>query len=395
MNFWRSVSGMVEVRIITADPAGALAAINHAGLEVFSAVMEGNLTISFTLRRWDYPRLRRLIKKRGEVLKLVSREGIYWAIRRILSRPVLLVGLLLILGLSVYLPGQIYFVEVEGNGTLPTALIIETAERCGIRFGADRREVRSEKMKNALLEAMPQLQWAGINTYGCRAVISVKERPVEDHMPSSGAVSSIVAARDGVITQITIQRGNGLCIPGQAVKAGQVLISGYTDCGICIRATRAQGEVFAQTQRDLVAILPLQYAQKGRMIATEKKFSLLIGKKLINFSKGSGISTTTCDKMYSVDYITLPGGLRLPVALVTETTVSYEVDSGAFERDDAQMLISDYSTDYLTHTMTAGRICDRFESLSWSDELCILRGRYVCREMIGKIRPEENIHDYG
>lgn len=395
MNFWRSLFGMVEVQLTSADPADALQAINRAGVEIFSVVQEGDLTLRFCLRRSDFRQVRRLTRKRGEVLQTVSRDGIYWALRRLSARPVLLIGIGLLLFLTLYLPGQIYFVEVEGNLHVPTAMIIETAAGCGLDFGANRREVRSEKMKNALLQAMPELQWAGINTYGCRAVISVRERPIEESVTTREGVSSIVATRDGVITEVTVHSGNRLCSPGQAVKAGQVLISGYTDCGICIRATRAKGEVYAETQRELTAILPLQYGAKGKIQLREKKYSLLIGKKLINFFKGSGISPTSCDKMYAVDYITLPGGLQLPVALITQTVVSYEADQVALEQQAAQALIEDFSTAYLTNTMTAGHISQRFESTQWSDDFCILWGRYACVEMIGKTRIEENIFDYG
>ena len=66
MNFWSSLSGMLEVRLTSADPAGAISAINQAGIEMFHTMSDGELTLSLTLRRTDYKRLRRLIKKRGE-----------------------------------------------------------------------------------------------------------------------------------------------------------------------------------------------------------------------------------------------------------------------------------------------------------------------------------------
>lgn len=395
MNFWRSLSGMVEVKLTSADLAGALGAINKAGIEVFSACQEGDLTLRFALRRSDFKKLRRMAQKRGEIVELSSRNGLYWVLRRLGSRPVLLAGMLLLLVMTIYLPSRIYFVEVDGNVSIPSSFIIEKAAECGIEFGADRREVRSERIKNALLQAVPQLQWAGINTYGCRAVISVRERPPEEKQMEQGTVSSIVATRDGIIQEITVHSGNRLCQPGQAVKAGQVLISGYTDCGICIRATRAQGEVFAQTQRDLTVILPLQYTQKGKIEKTDNRYSLLIGKKLINFSKDSGISTPGCDKMYSVEYMVLPGGLKLPLALVTQTVVYYETDSVTMEEEAAQSLMQDYSLHYLRDTMIAGQILQKFQTFQSSESLCILRGRYACLEMIGATRLEENLRDYG
>ena len=395
MDFWKSLSGMVEVELTSADPAESLSSINAAGITVYNAQQIGDLTLRFGLRRRDHRTLRSLTKKRGEVLNYSGHQGLYWAAKQMLKRPILLLGCFLILGLTIYLPTHIYFVEVEGNTSLPTRLIIEKAEGCGLGFGAERREVRSEKMKNALLQAIPELQWAGVNTYGCRAVISVRERTVPEKQENAPQVSSIVATRDGVIQQLTVHSGSPACKVGQAVKAGQVLISGYSDLGLCIRATRAQGEVFAQTQRSLSAVLPTERHQRGEILRHAKNYSLIIGKKQINFCKDSGISDSSCDKMYSVEYMTLPGGFALPVALVTEVWTWYDTAPAQISEDTAGQILSDFSGHYLTGIMTAGQIQQRSEILKWEDGICRLRGQYACLEMIGKTRLEENLNDYG
>ena len=395
MDLWSSLSGMVEVELTSADPAGALGAISAAGITVFNACQEGDLTLRFGLHRKDHRRLRALAKKRGERLSFNGRKGLYWAARQLLKRPVLLAGVLLIVALSIYLPTHIYFIEVEGNLSIPTRLIIEKAEECGIAFGSARREVRSEHMKNALLQAIPELQWAGVNTYGCRAVISVRERTVPGEQSQTGGVSSIVASRDGVIREMTVLNGNPVCKVGQAVKAGQVLISGYTDCGICIRATQAQGEILAETRRTLTAVMPSEYLERGEMTGQEKKFSLIIGKKQINFYKDSGISDSSCDKMYVINHITLPGGLKLPIAVVTEVWTYYDTQPSQISGERAEDVLSEFSGHYLTGLMTAGQIENRAESIAWEEGVCCLRGRYACLEMIGKTRLEENLDNYG
>ena len=63
--------------------------------------------------------------------------------------------------------------------------ILERAEYCGVHFGAKAGSVRSEQVKNRLLFEIPELRWAGVNTTGCTAVITVAERqsgevPAED-----------------------------------------------------------------------------------------------------------------------------------------------------------------------------------------------------------------------
>ena len=79
-------------------------------------------------------------------------------------------------------------------------------------------------MKNALLQQIPTLQWAGINTDGCVATISVREKTVQMQQDVRYPVISIVAVRDGYITQMTVTAGSAGCKVGQSVEKGQVLI---------------------------------------------------------------------------------------------------------------------------------------------------------------------------
>ena len=179
MNLFDTLSGAVRVQLTSADITGALADVNGAGIALRDAQMKEELTIRFTISRRDFKKLKIIARRRGDLLHLVSRQGIYWDLKHLTRRPVFVLGLAVLLALAMFIPSRVFLIEVQGNGTIPVNRIIETAESCGIRFGASRRAVRSEQVKNALLEAMPELSWAGVNTYGCRAVISVRQRDPE------------------------------------------------------------------------------------------------------------------------------------------------------------------------------------------------------------------------
>ena len=310
MDLYHSLSGMVEVTITCADPAQVMTMLEQGGVELRNVRIADELTLVLLIRRRQTGLLLALCDKRGLDAQISNRVGLYWRLNALLHRPVLLLGILGMILLGLYLPSRVLFVQVEGNVHVPGRLILETAANCGVRFGAERDHVRSEKMKNTLLEAMPQLQWAGVNTRGCVAVISVRERQEQTRENISAEVGSIVASRDGVITSMMTTRGNAVCKVGQAVKAGQLLISGYTDCGISIRADRAEGEIFAQTDRDLTVVYPTDRQQRRQTTGLETKYSLIIGKNRINFYFGSGISGSSCVKMYKENYMTLPGGFQ-------------------------------------------------------------------------------------
>ena len=390
MDLWRSLNGMVQIELVSADSASAISKANAEGITIYDAQCADEITTYFYIRRQDVSALRALAEKRGLELRLCRRSGIYWIGKQFIQRPILMVGLILFLLITAYLPTRVYFFEIQGNTSIPTRLILEKCQECGISFGASRREIRSERMKNALLEAIPELQWAGINTSGCTAIISVRERSISQQNQSNCGVSSIVATRDGVVSQIITTKGNPVCKVGQAVKAGEVLISGYTDCGITIQACQAQGEVYAVTNRDLTVVMPLKWQSQTAKSATEKKYSVIIGKKRINFYKGSGISDATCDKMYEESYVTLPGGFKLPIIVVTETVTYYE----NYEVTLSKPSLSPFATRYLTQQMVAGTVDYRWEIDATDDQLYTLEGKYACTEMIGQVRSEEIIKPY-
>lgn len=389
MDFWRSIVGFLDVELTSAEPEAAMAAINGAGIEIKNLQKINELTYSFRIRRQNHRKLCAICEKRGESLRICKKRGLYWRFKSLLARPVLFGGSIFLLAMVLYLPTRVFFVKVEGNQTVPAKKILEAAENCGIGFGVSRREVRSEQVKNALLSAVPELQWAGVNTSGCVATISVRERSDSEEAQLRPEVASIVASRDGYVLSCTVTRGNALVATGQPVKEGQVLISGYTDCGICIRAECAEGEIMAQTNRSLEAVTPGECALKVLTGQVKRKYSLLFRKKRIFLWKDSGIWDASCGRMYEEYYITLPGGFQLPIALCVEEYICYESTAWDIPEAEAENALKTFAENYLTKQMIAGKILSSVQSVSSEEGLYRLTGEYACAEMIGKVRQEQ------
>lgn len=392
MDFWKSLAGMVRVELCSADPMATVTAAGKRGISLYETEYLDTLRLGLLLPRRQLNAFVRLAEKRGDSVKIMERRGLYFLLMGFLRRPVLVLGLLFVLTVSLWVPSRVFFVRVEGNREIQQRLIVEKASACGIGFGASRRQVRSEKIKNALLEALPELQWAGVNTYGCTAVITVRERTDLETTPEPKGVSSIVAGRDAIIDSITVYQGNALCKPGQAVKAGQMLVSGYQDCGLSIRAVRAKADIFGYTQRKSAALFPTQYAVRREKQGQTKKFSLIIGKKRINFYKGSGISGTTCAKIYEEYYITLPGSFVLPIGWSVETEIDYRSDTET-QRVEEVWLQAFLQSD-IRSRMIAGRICESREELSEGEGVLRMDATYSCYEWICVSRPEESVSNY-
>ena len=396
MGIGKSLIGLLDVHLTSASITGLLTDINNAGIHLLCVKSVDELSVHATIYRYDYRLLCSICRKKGGECRITTRHGIYWALKSLVYRPVLIIGMSMLLLLALVLPSRILFVWIEGNESIPTNLIIEKAETCGICFGSERALVRSENIKNKLLSLIPQLQWAGINTYGCVAVISVQERQAADALPSqTETVNSIVAIRDGVIEEMTVFNGNPLCKPGQAVEKGQILVSGYIDCGLLIKAVRANAEIKAKTHRGLEVISPLPSFKRAECFGVKRNFSLIIGKKLINLYKGSGISDAGCVKICTQRNLKLPGGFLLPIALVEERIERYEEVTAVPDNSTYRAWLTDYAENYLCNQMLAGQVLSRQLLFDKQTDAVLLKGTYECLEIIGKIQSEENLQIHG
>ena len=386
MGLWKSLAGQVLVELTAAELEESLLAAVNLGLELRKITRVDSLTCQFLLDRKAYPALETLCSRRGDVLRRLGTFGLYQHLRALRKRPVLVLGMALMLAATLLIPRRVLFLRVEGNVQVPDRKILEAARESGLAFGTLRRQVRSEKIKNSLLALVPELQWAGVNTKGPTATISVRERPGEAD-PSKTPFGSLAAAGDGYILSMTVTKGTALCQPGQVVRKGQLLVSPYADYGLSLRLTGAEGDVLAQTSHTISAITPAECLQIREIGRGKRKISLTIGKKRINLWKDSGILAGSCDRMVACYSLTLPGDFRLPVSLWVETYTPRTLTTAP--APEPEKALSDFAKPYLQSQLLSGRILTSRELVTTGEGVICLTGYYVCTEHIGLVQTEQ------
>ena len=389
MRLFHILRSIVYVRIICADPIGLVSELVNHGFDLQNVSVEDDLTIVVIIAHKDEKRLGTFLAYKGISFSVYKRKGIAYSALKILKRPILLFGLMLFTIITLLLPNRILFICVEGNEKVSTEQILSSAEQAGIHFGASRKNIRSEKIKNHLLEIIPQLQWVGVNTHGCVALITVKEEVLPETDAATKGIYSIVASRDCVIRQMTVHKGNPICTVGQPVRKGQVIVSGYTDCGDWIRSECAEAEVFGDTLRYITAKALMTYERRVRKKNTDTKFSIVCGKKRINLFKDTGNLDTSCVKMYKQYYIVLPGSFVLPFSLLTSTEIGFESEPALSSEDIDFGWVDNAVVVYLHEQMSSGCVLSKVTKTESADDVLIYYGAFACREMVGKKRSEE------
>lgn len=371
----------------TASPADALNRLEKAGISIYNLQQVEEYLLRFQILNCDRSALSVVAEKYGDEIIHTQVQKNQLTCTHLWKRPILICGILLLLFLTCWVPSRIFFIQITGNTHVSSATILQVLEEYGIRFGTQRRNILSSELKTILLSAIPELQWAGINTTGCVATVTVRERVDHKYEQTQSGIHSIVASIDGIVEEVIVLKGNGLCKPGDAVKSGQLLISPYEDMGICIRATQAAGEVYAYTTHHFSAVYPAKWFGKTSVQRTETKYFLFFGKKRINFHNNSGILDTTCAKIYEQRCVTLPGGFPLPIIIGKETYIYHSEEVQVC--NDISTQLSEFANASLQQQMIAGTVLYTTEKYIQDEELHRINGVYGCYEMISRLRTEE------
>ena len=383
------VFGTVQAELISADPAAALTYYGAQGLRLREPELTAPLTLTMTMDNRTWRRLEQLAQSRGDRCRCLSRRGLAVSLARGKRRLPFWIALAFLFLAVLYAPNRVWFVEVEGNGSIPDRQILAAAQACGVRFWAKAGEIRSEQVKNKILNLVPELQWAGVNFSGGVAIVSVRERLPEEAVRDRSTVTNVVAARDGVIVSMSVLGGQSVCRVGQAVRAGELLVTGCVDQTTHTQYTHADAEIYALTQRTIQAVYPQTAVQKVYTGQVIRRYSLIVGRKRINLSGNSGISDATCDKMTETKTLSLPGGYSLPVKLEIETLRPYRTVEVQVSQTLAEDALCSYARQAALSEMIAGEILGQTPALREESGLYWMDMTYACREMIARQRPAE------
>ena len=102
MDLWKSLSGMVKIQITTASVALLLTRISNAGINLLDVNTIDDFTINATVARRNYYRLKELLEKNGETIKIVSKIGLFWHVDGLKKRKLLIIAIGILLFLTIW-----------------------------------------------------------------------------------------------------------------------------------------------------------------------------------------------------------------------------------------------------------------------------------------------------
>ena len=218
----------------------------------------------------------------------------------------------------------VWDVRVSGNENLTDEQVIAELREAGFGVGSRLRSFQAGELENRILLASDSLSWISIYMDGTVAMVQVLEQ-ASPPQESPKKPANLIASADGQIESIELLRGDCLVKVGQAVRAGDLLVSGvYDSQTVGVRFTRAAGRILARTERVYEIEIPLQATEK--VYTTEKKSGIWLNffEKEIKIFKSTGNHIGSCDIIKMNKHFSGPGLENLPLSMTVEICKCYE-----------------------------------------------------------------------
>ena len=195
----------------------------------------------------DFKKLRVLLRKSKCKVHILKKYGLPFKVNKSKNRIGIYIGIILLFATLIFLQNKIWVIEVTGNKNINAQEIIHGCQKIGITEGINKTQINTKRDRERLMLVCDGLAWASLNIEGCVLNVNVTEIDAKD---TSNLPTNLKADFDGIIKKIDVTSGNCIVKIDDAVKKGDILVSGIIDHKNETVFTKSQGSVFAETVRD-------------------------------------------------------------------------------------------------------------------------------------------------
>lgn len=351
---YNTLRGTVQVRITGGWPERFLSGCAQEGVAFWDSRPLAPDCFTAWVSAADYFRLRGLARRTMTRLQITQKRGIPFLAHRLLRRKGLwITGLLCLLGIW-YLSGFVWTISVTGCQQVSQREVLELLAENGLRFGTRTRSVDGDLLRNDVLSDTDKLSYLVVNVHGTHAEIQVTERSPAPDLEALSAPCDVVAEGTGIIQSLRVLQGTALVKVGDAVAAGERLVSGIVQ--------DAQGgvtKVHALAEADILTKRVIKTAVPGKTVRYLRTGSSRISRYLVfgsckiplNIIEKDGFACY--DKILETKSLALREDFRFDLGIATETwyecsTAPAEIDVAVLSEVLEQRMKASYAAAYPT-----------------------------------------------
>lgn len=334
------IRGTARIQARGPRPERMLNLLSREGIWFTRSERCDDSAVAFTVLRSDLNRTLQLARQAYFETQLLRHAGLPSLAHRVRRRFALYLMPPLCLLAVFILSMFIWEIEITGSETISDAQLLAVLEENGVGIGTFGLTIDRELLRDKVIAELPKISWMTVNVNGSKAEVIVRERVARPQTVDLKTPTDIIAAKTGLICEMSVFEGAKHAEKGETVMQGELLISGsMPSLSGKTRRVHAQGTVKARTWHEFSAKIPLEYIGKHYTGETKTKKTLIIGNYRLNLYFNGGISLDACDKIIYKERLSLPGGMALPIEVVTAEYREYIPTPALMNEDDAELIL--------------------------------------------------------
>lgn len=222
---WGQVFGIVQISAQGSKLYPFLNAMREQRIRCYGQHCS-NDTLQGVIYGKDCKKMRKLAKQYQVTVQESPRCTVYELLHRYRFRFGIPIGILIAICFLLYCCNVVMIIEVQGNTHISDEKILTVLKECGVETGTFMGNVPFRICEHKLRAAIPELCRISIRHTGNRLVIEVTETPEEVEQVEKRVPCNIVSAYQAEITSVTVRSGQLLCLVGEPVQKGTLLVSG-------------------------------------------------------------------------------------------------------------------------------------------------------------------------
>lgn len=262
---YRIFSGFLKVRFYGEFREKILSLCATNGINLWNSKNVGDTIETYILVR-DFRFLPRIARGKGIRVHILKKTGVPFVTERYKKRYGIAAGALIFFLILEIMSGYIWIIDIKGNHKVSDSEILAACNKIGIHEGIKKDSFFPKAKKEELLLKLDKIAWASLNIEGSRLTVNVSETREKAQVKQ---YSNLKAKADGVIEKMDIVSGYSTVKVGEAVKKGDLLVSGIIETADGTRFVNSKGTVIAKTQHKIT--LSEAFTQKVKVTTGKVK----------------------------------------------------------------------------------------------------------------------------
>lgn len=282
--------------------------------------------------------LRQVSRKTGCKVKILKKKGLPFMLHRYRGRKTFFFGAAVFVVLFYLMTSFVWTVEITGNQTVDTELILQKLEEMGVKPGAFKYGINPERISNNIIMDISKLSWVSVVIKGTKVRVEVAEAYDSPPLVPKDVPCNIVAKRDGVIKSIFVKAGIEAVKTGDTVKKGQLLISGTVPVKNQEgnpRIVHAIGTVNARTWYENRQPVETKIAEKVRTGNSKDCVSILLFDKRVGLF-GKKVIFDEYDRVEIKKLLSIGKDLAFPFGVIIDRYYEKETIYAEYSLEDAK-----------------------------------------------------------